>query len=98
MYTRLSAQRLPRLNLLTSRVFSVTDSCLHFAECGSYLLTCCVQRNCTIKLARTFCKTEQIILNRGPFFGMYRIHFPLLTFGFGIVFGIHLAFSYEGSY
>lgn len=96
------AQGLPDLGWTSSsRVFCVTDKCLHLAERGGYLFTCCAQSNCTTRLARTSYKIEQIISNMGGslFWGMYSIHFlSFLTFHFGIVFGINPAFSQEGSY
>lgn len=47
----------------SSWVFSATDNCLHLAERGSYLSTCCVQSSYTTRLARTSYKIEQIISN-----------------------------------
>lgn len=53
------------------------NNCLHLAERGSYLSTCCARSNCTTRLARTLYKIEQIISNvRGGLFrGMNSIHF-----------------------
>lgn len=72
------AQGLPDLGWTSSsRVFCVTDKCLHLAERGGYLFTCCAQSNCTTRLARTSYKIQQIISNMGGslFWGMYSIHF-----------------------
>lgn len=97
-YPRLSAQRWnhPGCVYPSSWVFSVSDSCVHFAEGCNYLPTCCVKSNCTAKLARSLCK-----VNYSKWESSLQdciVYISPLIWGFGIVLGVSLAFRYKGSY